>query len=289
MVGYPYSYGDNSFEEKALSNDINEKKFMIFSLSPISEDSENLNRLSSLPIVITPLELNFGDEFSYRFCDEISKICATFHSIPETGSLVLDYESFCQVVSKSDIIINSLASDLEITRQSALEQAQNFFSDKNVIVQAKGVQGTLYKVGSYIQSAGSAGVVANTLALARLAGISGLQVLKAQPILAVAIPTTGAIFFYGCATIAGNNTIGKALTSTGDVFALPMKGVEVMWNSYMSPSIQRIFGIPLILNMTQTFKTGPGYTIQEISRYISFNKPSVVRKMKDRIIKWLSN
>ena len=64
-------------------------------------------------------------------------------------------------------------------------------------VQAKGVQGTLSKVGSYLQSAGSLRVVANTLALAKLAGVSGLEVLKAQPILAVAIPTSAAMFFYG--------------------------------------------------------------------------------------------
>jgi N-acetyl-beta-hexosaminidase len=46
-----------------------------------------------------------------------------------------------------------------------MQKAQNFFSNKNFIVQAEGVQGTLYKVGSYFQLAGSAGLVANTLAL----------------------------------------------------------------------------------------------------------------------------
>jgi len=289
MVDHFNLHGDESFEEKALSNDISKEKFMIFSLSPISEDSENLNRLLSSTIVVTPSKLNFGDEFTYRFCDEISKICGTFRSIPETGTILLDYEGFCQIASKSDIIINTLASNLEITNESALEQVQNFFRDKTVIVQASGVQGTIYKAGSYIQSAGSAGLVANTLALARLAGVSGVQVLKAQPMLAIAIPTTGAMFFYGCAAIVGNNTIGKVCTSAGDVLALPMKGVEVMWNSYMNPSIQRIFGIPVILNMTQTFKTGPGYTVQEMARYIRFNKTSVVRRMKDKIINWLSN
>lgn len=157
-----------------------------------------------------------------------------------------------------------------------------------MIVQAKGVQGTLYKVGSHLQSFGSAGLVVNTISLAKLAGVTGLQVLKAQPMLAVAIPTTGAMFFYGCATIAGHNSIGKICTSTGDVLALPMKGVELLWNSYMNPSIQKVFGIPVILNMTQTFKTGPGYTVEEMARYVRFNKTSVVRSVKDRIIKWLS-
>jgi hypothetical protein len=169
-----------------------------------------------------------------------------------------------------------------------MQQAQQFFSNKNVVVQPGGVQGTIYKVSSYLQSAGSAGLVANTLGVAKLAGVNGLQILQAQPFLAVAIPTTGAIFFYGLGAIVGNNTFGKALITTGDVLALPMKAVEIMWNSYGNIVTQKLFGIPTILNMTQTFKTGTGYTIPEISKYIKFNKTSLVRTIKDRIITWLS-
>lgn len=67
----------------------------------------------------------------------------------------------------------------------------------------------------------------NSLALAKLAGVSGLEVLETQPILAVAIPTTGGMFFYECARLGGNNTIGKVSPPTGDILALPMKGVEI--------------------------------------------------------------
>jgi hypothetical protein len=88
--------------------------------------------------------------------------------------------------------------------------------------------------------------------------------LQAQPALAVAILTTGAIFFYACGAVTRNNPIGKALVTTGDILALPMKGVEITWNSYGNPIIQQVFGIPVIFNMTQTFKTGPGYTLKEI-------------------------
>lgn len=109
-----------------------------------------------------------------------------------------------------------------------MEQAQNFFHNKNVVIQPDGAQGTLYRVGSYLQSAGSAGILANTLALAKLGGISGVKILQAQPYLAIAIPTTGALFFYGCGVIVGNNTIGKVLVTTGDALSLPMKGVEIM-------------------------------------------------------------
>ena len=279
MIGYPFYYGN----EDDIDQD---QKFMVFSLNSISQSSV----LTGPLVVVETAELALGDEFTYRFCDQISKVCGVFRSIPETQTIVLDYDGFCRLVSQSDVIMQTLSYDLEITKQSAIEQAQLFFSDKNVIVQAEGIQGVVYKVGSYVQSAGSAGLVANTIALAQLAGVTGLQILKAQPLLVVAIPTTGAMFFYGCGAIVGNNTVGKALITTGDILALPMKGVEIMWNSYGNMAVQKVFGMPVILNMTQTFKTGPGYTLKEISEYASISKESVFqvikRKIKEKIAKW---
>ena len=286
MTGYPFFYGNEYIEQKDSDQD---EKFMIFSLDLISENLDSkLKKFSTLPIVFESSKFVLGDEFTYRFCDQISQICETVRTIPETQTLVLDYEGFCRLVSNSDVIFNTLASELEITQQSAIQKAQEFFSNKNVVVQSGGVQGNLYQLGSYLQSAGSAGLVAKTLALSKLAGVNGLQILQAQPFLAIAIPTTGAMFFYGCGAIVGNNTVGRALITTGDVCALPMKGFEIMWNSYGNRLTQKVFGIPIILNMTQTFKTGPGYTVQEMAKYINFNKKSFFRIIKDRIIKWLS-
>nr|QUS63954.1 hypothetical protein [Haslea silbo] len=281
MIGYPYFYGNDNLNQ--------DKNFMIFSLDPVSENSElNLAYASSLPIFIEPSQFKLGDEFSYQFCDQISQLCGSFQVIIETHTLVLDYDGFCNLVVKTDEIISTISSDLGVTELSTMEQAVKFFQNNNIVVQPGGVQGAVYKVGSYLQSAGSAGLVTQTIGLARLAGVNGLHILRAQPALAIAIPTTGAIFFYGCGAIAGNNTIGKALITTGDVLVLPMKGIELMWNSYGNPIIHKVFGIPVILNMTQTLKTGPGYTIQEIRDYIPLNNTSLVKSIKNKVIKWLS-
>lgn len=272
MIGYPYFYETDNVNQ--------DKKFMIFSLHPMAEDSDfKLAHASSLPILIDPSQIKLGDEFSYQLCNQISQVCGRFEVIPETQTLVLDYNGFCTLVSKSDVILSSISSNLGVTKLSAMEEAQKFFENKNIIVQPLGFQGAISKVGSYIQSAGSAGLVTRTVALAKLAGVSGLQILRAQPALAIAIPTTGAMFFYGCGAVVGNNTIGKALVTTGDVLALPMKGVELMWNSY---------GNPVILNMTQTFKTGPGYTLQEISNYIPLKKSSLWKATKRKIVEGLT-
>lgn len=91
-----------------------------------------------------------GDEFTYQFCNQISQVCGNLTTIPETETLVLDSNGFCNLVSKSNLIVTTLSSDLQISPESVMEQAQNFFRGKTVIVQVGGVQGAVYKVGSYI-------------------------------------------------------------------------------------------------------------------------------------------
>lgn len=271
IIGYPYYYGTEN-----LSQDEN---FMIFSLDPIIEDSElNFKYLSSVPLIIEPSQFQFGDEFIYQFCNQISQICGHFDLVPQIQTLIIDYDGFCNLVSKSNVILYTISSNLGVTKLSAMEQAQKLFDHKNVVVQTKGIHVTIYKTTSYLQAAGSAGLVAHTLAIARIAGVNGFRILQAQPGLAIVLPMTGSLFFYGSGAIAENNTIGKALITTGDFLSLPMQGIEIMWNSY---------GSPVILNMTQTLKTGSGYTVKEIHKYIPLNKTSMLRSIKDKIINFL--
>ena len=43
---------------------------MIFSLDSVTENSElNLTQVSSLPIIVELFKLEFGNEFTYQFCD----------------------------------------------------------------------------------------------------------------------------------------------------------------------------------------------------------------------------
>lgn len=76
-----------------------------------------------------------------------------------------------------------------------------------------------------MQTAGSAGLVAQTSQLAKLAQVSGLTVLKAEP---------------------------------------------------------------MLLNMTQSFKTGPGYTVEEVMQHIKFNKTSILKQVKKKGSKLLN-
>lgn len=89
-----------------------------------------------------------------------------------------DYNGFCTFVFNSNRILITIFSYLGITKISVMEQAQEFFQDKKIVVQADGVQGTVYKINSYLQSVGGAGLVIKTLRLAKSAGVSDLWILQ---------------------------------------------------------------------------------------------------------------
>ena len=110
-------------------------------------------------------------------------------------TLILGYNGFYSLVTQLNIIFNTISAELGVSKLRAIKKAQLFFQDKQVVIQSTGVQGAIYIVGSYFQGATSAGLVARTVGLARLAGVSGLSILKAQFALIITIPTTGAIFF----------------------------------------------------------------------------------------------
>jgi hypothetical protein len=104
-----------------------------------------------LSVVIETVKVGLSDEFNYQLCHQISQVCGTFVIIPGIETLVFDYKDFCKLALKSDMILDNISSKLVIIKESAMQQAQNFFINKNVIVQAERVQGTMYKVGSYFE------------------------------------------------------------------------------------------------------------------------------------------
>jgi len=74
-------------------------------------------------------------------------------------------------------------------------------------------------------------MVAQTVSLSKLAGVYGSKIIQAQPLLIVAIPTVGAIFFHGCDAIAGQNLVGHTCNSIGNALNYPMRLCEMIYNS----------------------------------------------------------
>jgi len=232
-----------------------------------------------------------GSQFSstgYIICNEISKRCNDIGYLPSSRTFVMTDNSFCRLVEGTEEFISDVAMTLNVDESQALTAISDFFSDRAILVQQSGIQGHLYKVGTFIQTAGSAAMVAKTMSIAKMAGVTGLQIIKAQPLVVVALPTVGAIFFHGCGSIIGNNTVGRTFNTIGNVLNLPMAYCESVYSAYISPLILKTTGIPTLFNYTKQAMRGPGLDSQEATKLLGgIKKESIIKNIKCWVIKKL--
>lgn len=228
------------------------------------------------------------DPAGFTICTEFMKTCHDANYIPNTRTFILTNDSFCHLVEESQLFITNVSNALNIDEGQAIGQISEFFENKNLLVQQTGLQGYLYKVGTFVQTAGSATMVSRTVTMAKAAGVDGLTILRAQPFMIIAIPTVGAIFFHGCGSIAGNNTVGRTFNTIGNTLNLPMVFCESTYNSYVAPIINKTLGIPTVLNYTKQAMRGPGLDGEEAMKLLTDgHKNSIVKTIKCFVIKKL--
>lgn len=64
--------------------------------------------------------------------------------------------------------------------------------------------------------------------------------------------------------------------------------VESVYNTYASPVISRIFGVPTLLNYTKQAMRGPGLDTQEATKLLGdVKKSSIIKHVKCWLIKKL--
>ena len=89
-------------------------------------------------------------------------------------------------------------------------------------------------------------MVSRTVSFAKMIGFSGVKIIQAQPFLLVILPTVGAMFFHGCGSIFGNNTVRRACNSIGNILNLPMAYCKSVYNAYVLLLFNRTLGITTI-------------------------------------------
>jgi hypothetical protein len=188
------------------------------------------------------------DPAGYTICTELLKTCPDISFISNTKTFILTNNSFCQLVEQNQLFIENVRNVLNLDEGQAIHQIAQFFKNKTFLVQQTELQGYLYKVRTFAQTSGSATMVSRTVAIAKAAGVGVISVLRAQPLMLIAIPTVGAMFFHGCGSIAGNNTVGRTFNTIGNILNLPMFYCESVYNSYLAPVINKTIGIPTVLN-----------------------------------------
>ncbi len=127
---------------------------------------------------------------------------------PNTKTFVLSKNSFSKIVKKQGFV-EDIRESLNLNQTETVDKIADFFRDKPVLVRPTGLEGFLYEVGTVSQTSGSTFLTVKTLIMSKTAGVTGAKLFLGQPFLAIALPTTGAIFFHMCAQVAGNNTVKR--------------------------------------------------------------------------------
>lgn len=194
-------------------------------------------------------------------------------------------QSFCTLVDNTDLLLHDIATALNIDKGKAVAK---FSDSKHMLVKPSGFEGKLYKVATFMQVAGSATLVAKTISMAKLAGVSELKIIQAQPFLITTLPIVGAMFFHGCGAIAENNTIGRTCTSIGNGLNMLMAYFELFYKTYGAPAIHKVTGIKITFNFTKQISRGPRLDRQEAIKIITSDKTRpIIEAVKDWAIKLL--
>ena len=228
----------------------------------------DLEKCINISEYIDKIDLSTNAQSSI-FCDIIKQQCIGSVYIDRSNTMVLTNKSFIGVLDSINESLNSLDLVDSIAHDKLIEDTLSFFDEKKVVVIQEGIQGSIYKAGRFIQSYGSTALTIESIMMSRLMGVTGSKVFAGQPLLYVALPTVGGIFFHGMSIIVGENVVGRSCQSLGNVLLIPMKGTEVVLNNLVFLPLGRITGIPILINMTEAINVGSGLSIKDAKSLVN--------------------
>ena len=198
----------------------------------------------------------------------LCRLGETFDAVnyfPLTSKVVFNLGDQSQLSYNLLNVCPNIAKDLAISEEAALKTATDFFKDKKLVVQPVGIQGKVYNFMRHAQNSIPMVYTSQAVAIMRTTGLTGVQVIIQAPLTFVGATYVGAQFFSYCGGIAGNNTVGLILNSTGYALSCPMKGVEIVLNGLLLRPLSHVVGVPFMLNGTKEIVSGVGIPVKEYS------------------------
>ena len=213
--------------------------------------------------------------------NQLMTMCSDVGFIEQTQNLILSDTSFFELAKaeNTNLFISKVSESLNVTRGEAVEKISNYFETTNLLVQPTGIQGVVYNVGTFAETAVPASIVGKSIVMARTLGVQGVKFIVGQPVLAIALPSVGGLFFHGCGTMIGNNTVGRSFITVGNVLFLLLGCLEHVYNKYGAPAVHGITGIPTVLNFTKQISKGAGLSGKEAMNLLNQTQNTSVAKM----------
>ena len=190
-----------------------------------------------------------------------------------------------QIFDNLQNFIPNVSKDLSISEEAAIEKSVDFFFDKQIYVEPKGIQGTIYNVIRGMQNYVPMVYTSKAVSVMKTTGLTGIKLVHQAPLTFVGATYIGSMFCSYAGGIAGNNPVGSVFNFTSFLLSRPMRGVEITLNGLLLRPVSNVIGIPLVLNGTQELLAGKGLTAQEYSKIaIAFERISnstLVNKTKE--------
>jgi hypothetical protein len=200
-------------------------------------------------------------------------------SIPEKGKIFATDDSFIKLVETYEDIMkryanNSYNMSLELYKRPLDIVVPTTVKYTVKYIPKPGLVRWIYTAGHWCQIGIPALHVSNAVIYAKSFKVTGLPLFRSYPLLLFAVPTISALGFYGFSSIVGDNsTLGKALNFGGYIMMTPMRYFELVFNTYLTPKVFSLTGIPVVLNYTKVLEVGHGIEYADIQRYIGDNLP----------------
>ncbi len=223
------------------------------------------------------------DLTGYTICAELSKTSEALQYFGQSKTIILTNSNMWKLADALDPFVDNVTMALDISQDKALSEITNFFKDKTVTVMPKGAQGVIYKFGLYAEVVAPATFLGSAIAAGQTLGVRGLHVLASQPLLFVAVCSSGSLFFNGIGLLAGNNTIGNTSRAIGWGLNRPLAGVEVVLKHIPLKAFTAVTGIPAWLNFTKTQSDGSGISANDALKVAGEAK----KRYGVRIGKWI--
>jgi hypothetical protein len=195
--------------------------------------------------------------------------------IPEKGQIFVTDDNLITFTQTYEDIIKNYSNNQYLPYNMSLErfnseQVKKVVTNTKIILMPKhGITRALYYLGHYSQAILPTNHVINAVTYAKAAKVTGLTLFRTHPLLLLAVPTVTAVGLYGFSALVGdNNTVGRALNFGGYIMMTPMRYCELVFNTYCTPRVFAITGIPVVLNFTKTLEVGHGIESDDIQRYI---------------------
>jgi hypothetical protein len=250
-----------------------------------------VNEFQSIPLKDYLLQESNANNFETSvICNILSKKCSSACYFETTKTILISDVAVGDVVKVlEEGILKDLPSSVNKINFTS-DTICNFFNGSNkILVQPTGLEGTLFQIGTIVESGATTAFTSKALILSKTAGVSVSTAFKAQPLLFIAIPTSIGIGLHACAFVVGDNVAGKVLATGGTICLFPLKIAEISYNHVLSPLLNHTLGIKTWLNFTEQVSNGTGINLNDALKLIKTNKNSLKIRILTYVQERISN